>query len=74
MMREIVSWDTWVSVALPNVPVSGRLSHFLSFWRTLTSDRWILEVVAQGYSLEILSPPPFKDWFPQVLRDDMCLQ
>ncbi len=40
-------------------PVGGRLSLFLSAWQKLTSDRWVLEVVSQGYSLPFrVEPPP----------------
>ena len=47
---------------LPSVPVAGRLQKFSSFWERLTSDPWILEIVHQGYKLELLypdSPPRF---------------
>ena len=59
MIKAIASRDTRVLAAIPDLPVAGRLSRFLPFWRTLTTDKWVLEVVAQGLSLEILSPPPF---------------
>jgi hypothetical protein len=35
--------------ALPDVPVMGRLSLFLRFWRSLMMDKWVLEVVAYGH-------------------------
>ena len=42
----------------PELPVGGRLSHFLPYWKTLTDDPWILEVIAQGYALEFQDGPP----------------
>jgi hypothetical protein len=38
----------------PQVPVAGRLAHFLPFWHSVTSDRWVLEVVERGHSLEVV--------------------
>ena len=35
-----------VSIPLPHIPVGGCLTHFLDFWRTLTSDREILQTVS----------------------------
>ena len=46
-----------VAALRPHIPVAGRLSHFLPFWRQITSDKWVLEVVALGHSLELLGSP-----------------
>ena len=43
---------------LPHVPVAGRLTRFLPFWRQVTSDPWVLSVVEHGYRLEFTSSPP----------------
>ena len=39
------------------MPVGGRLSRFLPFWQSITSDQWVLQVVEHGYRLEFESPP-----------------
>ena len=41
----------------PQVPVGGRLSLFLPFWQSITTDQWVLQVVKHGYRLEFESPP-----------------
>ena len=41
--------------------VGARLQDFTQMWTQITSDRWILEIIQRGYSLEFTSkPPPFK--------------
>lgn len=39
-------------------PVGGRLQRFAAEWEVVTSDRWVLGVVSEGYRLEFTSPPP----------------
>lgn len=41
----------------PDLPVGGRLTHFLSAWSQTTTDEWSLEIVSQGYSIEFHSLP-----------------
>ena len=43
----------------PEIPVGGRLSHFLPEWQRITSDKWVLDLVEHGYKLEFLKKPPF---------------
>ena len=43
----------------PEIPVGGRLAHFLPEWEKITSDKWVLEVIREGYKLEFLEKPPF---------------
>ena len=38
-------------------PVGGRLTHFVSNWKKITQDPWILQTV-QGLRLEFINPPP----------------
>jgi hypothetical protein len=38
--------------------VGGRLLEYASAWRSVTSDQWVLEVVASGYRLEFTDRPP----------------
>ncbi len=52
-------WDRSLGIAMiGNFPVGGRLSLFLPAWQRLTSDRFVLEVVRQGYSLPFVNIPP----------------
>lgn len=45
----------------PEIPVAGRLSHFLPFWReVIQADRWVLEVISQGYAIELLRTPQYR--------------
>ena len=36
------------------IPVVGRLKQFLHFCKEITSDRWALDVIQCGYSIEVL--------------------
>ncbi|KAJ7344891.1 hypothetical protein JRQ81_000841 [Phrynocephalus forsythii] len=36
-----------------------RLHPFLHRWSQITSDKWVLEIISQGYALEFSSLPPF---------------
>ena len=40
----------------PEIPVRGRLRHFLPFWEEYVKDQWVLGVVRWGYCLEFLPP------------------
>ena len=41
--------------------MQGHLAHFLPFWReVMQADHWVLEVVSQGYSIELLQTPHFR--------------
>lgn len=42
----------------PDLPVGGRLPHFLDKWREVTSDRWVLDVVEQGLVIDFVGVPP----------------
>ncbi len=52
-------WDTQLGIVQKGLfPVGGRLSFFLPAWQRITSDKYVLEVVRQGYSLPFVRPPP----------------
>ncbi len=38
--------------------MAGRLSHFREAWSKITTDRWMLEIVSNGYALPFSGPPP----------------
>ena len=41
--------------------MGGRLAHFLPFLReVIQADRWVLQIVSQGYCVELLQTPKFR--------------
>ena len=42
----------------PSLPLAGRLSLFHPYWKQITQDQWVLDVVRQGYRLDFAVPPP----------------
>ena len=46
-------------MTFPEIPVGGRLTHFLKDWEQITQDKWVLEIVKQGYKLEFKTIPVF---------------
>lgn len=42
----------------PSYPYGGSLSYYLSSWELITLDRWILEAVFTGFSIQSSSLPP----------------
>ena len=55
----------------PDLPVSGRVTQFLPFWKQLISDQWVLEVVAHGYRLDLEKIPSFSGLRSTFLRDGL---
>ncbi|XP_045202612.2 uncharacterized protein LOC123556081 [Mercenaria mercenaria] len=43
----------------PEIPVGGRLKHFLPKWQEVTKDQWAIDVIKNGYKLEFIEIPPF---------------
>ena len=41
-----------------SVPQAARLPFFIDQWRQVTTNKWILRVVEEGYKLQFSSPPP----------------
>ena len=37
--------------------MGGRLTHFLSGWKKVTTDRWVLNIIREGLKLEFISTP-----------------
>ena len=37
----------------PEIPVGGRLKHFYQKWEHITEDQWDLDIIKQGYKLEL---------------------
>lgn len=42
----------------PVTPVGGRISQYLRNWQAITSDRWVLNIVKSGHTLEFQHQPP----------------
>ena len=40
------------------LPVGGRLKWFSMAWERICMDRWVLDVVREGYTIEFTLPPP----------------
>ncbi len=66
-------WDQTSGIAqIGSFPVGGRLSRFLAAWQRITSDRFVLEVVSQGYCLPVVRHPsltlsPMEPPLPRLL-------
>jgi len=45
---------------LPDIPVGGRLSHFLPEWQDRVSDAWVIKIVREGLHLHFVDPPPLR--------------
>ena len=64
-MRSYISLDELqhqdILCLRPEIPVAGHLAHFFSFWKkVIQADRWVLKVIRQGYSIELLQTPQFQ--------------
>lgn len=46
------------SLPLTPVKVGGRISQFYSTWSAITTDKWVLDIVARGHVLEFTKFPP----------------
>ena len=53
--------------------MGGRIRHFLSEWRVVTNDQWVLAVVEHGYKLDFsVAPPLSKDPPEFTLQTSPC--
>jgi ribonuclease HI len=43
----------------PQIPVGGRLRYFLTNWKKITTDQWVLSLIKEGYKMEFQNIPPF---------------
>ena len=46
---------------LPQVPVGGRLAHFVHNWQSITDDPWVLSIIRRGYLIPFSEPPPLSE-------------
>ena len=46
---------------MPEITVAGHLTHFTPFWEeVIPADLWVLEIVHQGYTIELFHAPQFR--------------
>ena len=63
----------------PDIPVGGRLAHFVEQWEELTDNKWVLSIVRNGFKIPFSSVPPLsvvpinlsQSSFP-LLREEMA--
>ncbi|XP_021360867.1 uncharacterized protein LOC110455211 [Mizuhopecten yessoensis] len=48
-------------VPLLEIPVGGRLLHFVRAWEEITTDKFVLGVVSKGYKVEFSQTPPMSE-------------
>ena len=42
----------------PDIPVGGRLAHFLEQWEEFTDNKWVLSIVRHGFRIPFTNIPP----------------
>ena len=42
---------------------AGNIKHFLESWKSITSDKYILDIVKHGLKLEVLTEVPHRETF-----------
>ena len=42
----------------PDIPVGGRLAHFVEQWEEWTDNKWVLSIVRNGFKIPFKSVPP----------------
>ena len=42
----------------PDIPVRGRLAHFVEQWEELTDNKWVLTIARNGFKISFKSAPP----------------
>ena len=61
-------------MASRNLPLAGRINHFLSSWQAITQDEWVLSAV-RGHRIEFLRLPYQRSKPPQLhLTEKECMQ
>jgi hypothetical protein len=54
----------------PEIPVAGRLQYFQEAWRAVTQNKFVLEIVSQGFALEFVQKKPFSGIVAPKLSGD----
>ena len=42
----------------PDIPVGGRLAHFVEQWEELTENKWVLSIVQNSFRISFRLAPP----------------
>ena len=63
----------FLSIPLPDLPVGGHLKYFVSFWKNLTHDLVILDMVT-GMPLDLNSDIPSQFYAPQFIFTEQEMQ
>ena len=74
-LRNMGISDIAAELAIQNLPLAGRLSHFLSNWEAITQDEWVLQTIT-GYRIEFLRKPEQNHRPPQITfqeREEECM-
>ena len=52
---------TYMYCVKEEIPVAGRLVHFLPFWEeVIEAEHWVLWIICQGCSITLIQPPQFQ--------------
>lgn len=60
-----------VPVTFPFSPTSAKISSHICLWRNITSDKWVLDLISYGHTLEFTQIPPNtppRGWHPPRLH------
>ena len=60
MESQLLNDNVSIVARCPEIPVGGRLTHFLTEWESITSDKWVLDLIREGYKLEFIRKPSFR--------------
>ena len=60
MESQLLNDNVSIVARCPEIPGGGRLTHFfLTEWESITSDKWVLDLIREGYKLEFIRKPSF---------------
>ena len=60
MESKLLNDNVSIVARCPEIPVGGLLTHFLTEWESITSDKWVLDLIGEGYKLEFIRKPSFR--------------
>ena len=68
MESQLLNDNVSIVARCPEIPVGGRLTHFLTEWESILSDKWILDQIWERYKLEFIRKPSFRCIKETVIR------
>ena len=60
MESQLLNDNVSIVARCQEIPVGGCLTHFLTDWESITSDKWVLDMIWEGYKLEFIRKPSFR--------------